>query len=102
MKAAAEKSPTTTSTPATRTSSQPFFAKAGGGNFFEPATATGTPPVQLKLTVNKPGDKFEQEADRMADKVMRMPAPTAPEEKLQRAPDDKLQKPPRKKSSGPS
>ena len=86
MKAAAEKSPTTTPTPATRTSGQPFFAKAGGGNFFEPAAA---PPVQAKLTVNKPGDKFEQEADRMADKVMRMPAP---DEKLQRAPDDKLQK----------
>ena len=98
MKAAAEKSRTTTSTPATRTSSQPFFAKAGGGNFFEPATATGTPPVQLKLTVNKPGDKFEQEADRMADKVMRMPAPTAPDEKLQRAPDDKLQKAPEEKA----
>lgn len=93
MKATAEKSPTT-STPATRTSSQPFFAKAGGGNFFEPATAAAAPPVQLKLTVNKPGDKFEQEADRMADKVMRMPAPTAPAEKLQRQPDDKLQKAP--------
>ena len=89
MKATAEKSSTTTPTPATRTSGQPFFAKAGGGNFFEPATATAAPPVQMKLTVNKPGDKFEQEADHMADKVMRMPAP---DEKLQRAPDDKLQK----------
>ncbi|MBO2011554.1 DUF4157 domain-containing protein [Hymenobacter negativus] len=94
MKATAEKSPTTTSTPATRTSSQPFFAKAGGGNFFEPTAATAAPPVQMKLTVNKPGDKFEQEADRMADKVMRMPAPAASEEKLQRQPDDKLQKAP--------
>jgi len=89
MKATAEKSPTTTPTPATRTSGQPFFAKAGGGNFFEPATATAAPPVQMKLTVNKPGDKFEQEADHMADKVMRMPAP---DEKLQRAPEEKLQK----------
>lgn len=89
MKATAEKSSTTTSTPATQTSSQPFFAKAGGGNFFEPKATAATPPVQMKLTVNKPGDKFEQEADHMADKVMRMPAP---DEKLQRQPDDKLQK----------
>jgi hypothetical protein len=44
--------------------------------------------------VNKPGDKFEQEADRMADKVMRMPASASPvkEEKLQRQADDTLQK----------
>lgn len=29
--------------------------------------------LQRKLTVNQPGDKFEQEADRVADAVMRMP-----------------------------
>ena len=48
------------------------------------------------MTVNKPGDKFEQEADKMADKVMRMPDPapatTSKEEKIQRAPDEKVQK----------
>ncbi|MBD2766359.1 DUF4157 domain-containing protein [Hymenobacter sp. BT664] len=92
MKASAEKSSTTTSTPAARTPSPPFFAKAGGGagRFFEPASAA--PPIQTKLTVNQPGDKFEQEADRMADKIMRMPAPAASNERLQRRPDDKLQK----------
>src|SRR5690349_24739920 len=31
--------------------------------------------IQTKLTVNKPGDEFEQEADRVADQVMRMVAP---------------------------
>ena len=31
--------------------------------------------VQAKLTVNKPSDKYEQEADRVADQVMRMPEP---------------------------
>lgn len=52
----------------------------------------------MKLTVNKPGDSFEQEADKTADKVMRMPAPmsaptiTGKDEKLQRQTDDKLQK----------
>src|SRR5260370_1339507 len=28
--------------------------------------------IQTKLTVNQPGDRFEQEADRVADEVMRM------------------------------
>lgn len=31
--------------------------------------------LQGKLTVNQPGDVYEQEADRVADAVMRMPAP---------------------------
>ncbi len=33
------------------------------------------PVVQAKLSINQPGDIYEQEADAMADKVMRMPAP---------------------------
>lgn len=32
--------------------------------------------IQAKLTVNQPGDRFEQEADRVAEEVMRMPDPT--------------------------
>ena len=32
-------------------------------------------PVQTKLTVNQPGDASEQEADALADQVMRMPEP---------------------------
>src|SRR5689334_791139 len=35
------------------------------------------PTIQRKLSVNKPGDIYEQEADRVADQVMRMPAPVA-------------------------
>jgi hypothetical protein len=37
------------------------------------------PRVQAKLTINQPGDIYEQEADRIADEVMRMPdaAPAA-------------------------
>src|SRR5665648_791927 len=96
MKATAEKSSHTTSTAEHQKSSQPFFAKAGGGDFFAPVSHAGIPSVQTKLTVNKPGDKFEQEADKMADKVMRMPAPAPPEkeEKVQRAtlPEEKVQK----------
>ncbi len=33
--------------------------------------------LQTKLTVNEPGDIYEQEADRVADQVMRMPNPSA-------------------------
>jgi outer membrane protein OmpA-like peptidoglycan-associated protein len=33
------------------------------------------PSIQTKLTVNQPGDRYEQEADRVADHVMRMPDP---------------------------
>ena len=33
------------------------------------------PTIQAKLAINKPGDSFEQEADRVADQVMRMPEP---------------------------
>jgi hypothetical protein len=31
--------------------------------------------IQPKLTVGEPNDIYEQEADRIADEVMRMPAP---------------------------
>jgi hypothetical protein len=32
--------------------------------------------IQTKLKISEPGDKYEQEADRMADEVMRMPEPS--------------------------
>ena len=36
--------------------------------------------LQAKLTVSHPDDPYEREADRVADTVMRMPAPAPPEE----------------------
>ena len=33
--------------------------------------------IQTKLTVNTPGDRYEREADHIADEVMRLPAPRA-------------------------
>ena len=39
--------------------------------------------VQTKLEVGPPGDEFEQEADAVADQVMRMPDPTLEEEEEQ-------------------
>ncbi len=37
--------------------------------------------IQAKLKIGQPGDKYEQEADRVADEVMRMPEP-----RIQQAP----------------
>ncbi|SHM16390.1 DUF4157 domain-containing protein [Rhodanobacter sp. OK091] len=82
-KATAEKSSSTASATPAQAPKRPFFAHAGGGGFF--------PPVQAKMTVGAPGDKFEQEADRTADKVLRMPDPAAAG-KLQRTPGDKAQR----------
>ena len=31
--------------------------------------------LQTKLRINQPGDRFEQEADRVAEQIMRMPGP---------------------------
>ncbi len=45
-----------------------------------PVHASGPSSIQPKLKINAPGDIFEQEADRVADQVMRMPEP-----QLQRA-----------------
>jgi len=36
----------------------------------------GTRRLQTKLTINTPGDQYEQEADRVAEQVMRMPDPS--------------------------
>jgi len=33
------------------------------------------PIIQYKLTIGQPDDKYEQEADRVADEIMRMPEP---------------------------
>ena len=33
------------------------------------------PPIRPKLTIGKPGDKYEQEADRIAEQVMNTPQP---------------------------
>lgn len=40
----------------------------------QPAPFFGKAAVQTKLTVNAPGDRYEQEADAVADQVMRMTA----------------------------
>jgi hypothetical protein len=47
-----------------------------------PAWVNGL-PLQAKLTINQPGDPYEQEADAVAEQVMRMPA-GATSQRLQR------------------
>jgi hypothetical protein len=38
-------------------------------------TSSSLTPIQAKLTIGEPGDKYEQEADSMAAQVMQMPEP---------------------------
>jgi hypothetical protein len=97
MKSGPEKSSVTASATAIQAKSLPFFPKAGEGNFFAPVTRSDT--VRMKMTVNKPGDKFEQQADNMASRVTQMPEKkvqkeTLPEEKVQKEtlPEEKVQK----------
>jgi hypothetical protein len=54
---------------------QPFFQKDGQGSFFSEESRSSKPffspgTVQPKLTIGRPGDKYEQEADAMAEKVV--------------------------------
>lgn len=66
-------------------SSKPFFSKKGESSFFgqtkeaeQPFFLSRQQPViQTKLTINEPGDKYEQEADAMSDRVMRMSVPVS-------------------------
>jgi hypothetical protein len=41
------------------------------------AAAAAATPIQASLAISQPGDPYEQEADRVADAVMRMPAASA-------------------------
>ncbi len=81
MKSCAEKS-SSASTASAQVAKEPFLS----------------PAVQRKMTVSKPGDKLEQQADRTADQVMRMTAPGGPKEEIPRQQEplqrqeDRLQK----------
>jgi|GEM_PF-3678149 len=56
-------------------SSKPFFNKSGEQTFFSGSKEVESPfftpsNIQTKLTIGEPGDKYEQEADTMAEKVV--------------------------------
>jgi hypothetical protein len=64
--------------------------------FTRRATPAVTPQVQMKLTIGQPGDKYEQEADRMAaDVVQRINAPQSESVQRQETPEEEelLQEP---------
>jgi len=56
-------------------SSKPFFNKSGEGTFISQSQEVENPfftpsMIQTKLTIGKPGDEYEQEADSIAEKVV--------------------------------
>ncbi|MEM9267061.1 MAG: hypothetical protein AAGA46_16210, partial [Cyanobacteria bacterium P01_F01_bin.13] len=56
------------------------FASGLGQDFSQlPVSSTPLPFIQTKLTVGQPNDKYEQEADRVAEQVMRMPVQFYPQ-----------------------
>ncbi len=69
-------------------------AKSGPGSFFKPAAdrPVNTAGVfQAKLTVGQPNDRYEQQADSMADQVVqRLAAPKSPTKKEEEGEDDNL------------
>ena len=60
---------------ATKTHLPPAVGGLDGISAITPARPQ--PVLQTKLTVNQPGDVYEQEADRVADQVMRMADPAS-------------------------
>lgn len=52
---------------------QAFLAQVAGRSSVPAVTA----PIQARVAISQPGDPYEQEADRVADAVMRMPASPA-------------------------
>jgi hypothetical protein len=48
--------------------------------------------IQAKLAIGQPGDKYEQEADQVADQVMRMPAPEPELQRQSKKPEEDEQK----------
>jgi Domain of unknown function (DUF4157)/Pretoxin HINT domain len=56
----------------------PELSPARSPDSFPPAEPNDPPPIQPKLTIGQPNDRYEQEADRVAAQVMRMPDPAMP------------------------
>ncbi|BBD61874.1 hypothetical protein NIES2109_47090 [Nostoc sp. HK-01] len=73
--------------------------ETSGNNFanipiFPPGYQPPPPPrIQMKLTIGEPGDKYEQEADRLAaDVVQRINSPETPPVQPQPKPEEELRK----------
>ena len=70
MKAISKKRANLAMSSATQAMQEPFFGKQGGEGFFTRTKQSNAPLIQAKLAINQPGDEYEQEADRMADRVV--------------------------------
>lgn len=69
--------------------------QAGGPAVGLGASTQGThevPDIQPKLTVNEPDDKYEKEAERVADAVMRMPGPKEGVDTQEQLPAHRIQR----------
>ncbi|HSZ60714.1 MAG TPA: DUF4157 domain-containing protein [Terriglobales bacterium] len=55
----------------------PALQRAVGNQAVLRMLSRPAPALQTKLTINQPGDRYEQEADRVAEQVMRMPESAA-------------------------
>ena len=99
MTARITRQPVRTNTPASPSQGMLLRTCACGG----PAGASGTcatcqqrkllgKPLQTKLRINEPGDRYEQEADHLAEQVMRMPEMGKDERQSGRAPAAQVQR----------
>jgi len=60
------------------------------------------PVIQPKIAVGAPGDRYEQEADQVADRVMNMKAPTANPQSVQRQEEEQAEESVQMQSLAPS
>ncbi len=71
----AEAKISSTATHLQKKENKPFFGKNNKESFFSRSNETSptffnAPAIQTKLIIGQPNDKYEQEADAMADKVV--------------------------------
>jgi hypothetical protein len=62
---------------ATPKPAQPFFSKKGQNGFFQAVAQSEQAALQAKLSIGKPGDPYEREADAVADQVVQGSNPIA-------------------------
>lgn len=73
---------------------QHMYNSSGGNSSVTPPQRNTTPLIQAKLTIGQPGDKYEQEADRVATQVVNsFHAPTTQREALPEEEDQLQMKP---------
>jgi hypothetical protein len=66
-----------------------FLQKTIGNQAVQRMIKSGT--LQAKLRIAQPGDKYEQEADQMADAVMRMPEPGVQRQSIEEEEEEQIQ-----------